>query len=384
MAKKLEKLTDYTLAPWTGDNLHIDSDIQRVDGCRKTWNFLVTERESGKSTLLWKKIYNVFRRSSRPSILVRRFQADITDLFIEGAQTIISMFTKQNVTFDYNKTTMRTGGMLDLYLCIDEKRIDKVFCRIIALNTTLSRLKSQVLENPKYIMFDEFICNKRIGEKYLDDEPFRLKEGVYNTYKRYCESRADGTKDLSMYFFGNPYSLFNPFFSDLKVNTNELHPGAFVSKDDYVIYCYQIKPELKEKLLRENPLYQFDDAYKKYAFDGRAVQDADIRIETEQPLNFKLIYVLKIHGECLGIYRGFRYTDTDRLYYWTKLIDPSSISKRRDITCFDFGDMAIRTVLLDNNGKKRYSALKEAIEHRWIAYASVKESWLMEEIHQEL
>ena len=60
---------------------------------------------------------------------------------------------------------MRTGGMLDLYLCIDEKRIDKVFCRIIALNTTLSRLKSQVLENPKYIMFDEFICNKRIGEK---------------------------------------------------------------------------------------------------------------------------------------------------------------------------------------------------------------------------
>ena len=386
MAKKKEILTDYTLKPWTGDKLHIDSDIQRVDGCKKTWNFIVTERESGKSTLLWKKVYNVFKRSSRPSIIVRRYQADITSLFLEGISTIVSTFTDQNVTFDYSKSDMTSGGMLDLYMCIDDKRIDKVFCRIIALNTTLSRLKSQVLENPKYIFYDEFICNKRIGEKYLDDEPFRLKEGVYNTYKRYVEDRADGTKDLSIYFFGNPYSVFNPFFSDLKINTNKIYPGAFVVENDYCVYCYQIKQELREKLLAENPLYKFDDAYKKYAFDGRAIQDADIRIETEQPLSFKLAYVFKIHGKCLGIYRGYQEESptTERLYYWTKLIDASSISKRRDIICFDFGDMASRTVLLDNNGKKLYTYLRQAIEHRWIAYASVEESWLMEEIHQEL
>ena len=220
----------------------------------------------------------------------------------------------------------------------------------------------------------------------MDDEPFRLKEGVYNTYKRYVEERADGTKDLSIYFFGNPYSVFNPFFSDLKINTNKIYPGAFIAENDYCVYCYQIKQELREKLLAENPLYKFDDAYKKYAFDGRAIQDADIRIETEQPLSFKLAYVFKIHGKCLGIYRGYQEESetTDRLYYWTKLIDASSISKRRDIICFDFGDMASRTVLLDNNGKKLYTYLRQAIEHRWIAYASVEESWLMEEIHQEL
>ena len=385
MAKsKKEILTNYTLATWKGDNLHIDSDIQRVDGCRKTWNFLITERESGKSTLMWKKIYNVFKYKLRPSIVVRRYQVDITELYIEGVEKIIQTFTKQNVTFDYCKSDLRSGGILDLYMCIDDKRIDRVFCRIIALNTTLSRLKSQVLENPKYICYDESICNKRIGEKYLDDEHFRLKEGVFNTYKRFVESRADGIKDLTMYFFGNPYSLFNPFFSDLNVNTNILYPGAFVSQNDYCIYCYQIKPELKEKLLRENPLYQFDDAYKKYAFDGRAIQDMDIRIETQQPNNFKLIYVLKTRGKYLGVYRGFRISETDKLYYWCKLLDGNSISKRRDIVCFDFGDMAHRTVLLDNNGKKRYSVLKESIEHRWISYASIEESWLMEEIYQNL
>ena len=40
------------LNEWKGDNLHIDSDIGNIDGHNKTWNFIVTERESGKSTLL--------------------------------------------------------------------------------------------------------------------------------------------------------------------------------------------------------------------------------------------------------------------------------------------------------------------------------------------
>ena len=106
MANKKEILKDYNLKPWIGDKLHIDSDIQRVDGCKKTWNLIVTERESGKTTLLWKKVYNVFRRSARPSIIVRRYQADITNLFLEGISTIVSTFTNQNVTFDYNKTDM--------------------------------------------------------------------------------------------------------------------------------------------------------------------------------------------------------------------------------------------------------------------------------------
>lgn len=40
---------------WQGDDLHIDSDIGRMDGYQKTWNYVVTERESGKSTLMWKR-----------------------------------------------------------------------------------------------------------------------------------------------------------------------------------------------------------------------------------------------------------------------------------------------------------------------------------------
>lgn len=370
MAKKKEEVI-YELNPWTGDNLHIDSDIGQLDGYQKPWNFIVTERESGKSTLLWKKVYNAFKRDKQPSLVLRRYQTDINDTYIEDFTKLINKFTNGNIKFEYKKSDLKDGGQMDVKLNGD------TFCRLVALNTPLSRLKSMFLANVRYIMFDEFICNKRIGERYLNDEPLRVKE-LYTTYNR------ETSKPIKVYMFGNPYSLYNPFFSDKCVPTNKLYPGAFVTDKDYCVWCYQIKQELKEKLLEHNPLYQFDDAYKKYAFDGRAIQDADIRVEAQQPRNFKLAYVMKLKGKCIGIYRGMILTETDKLFYWCKIINENEISKRRDIICFDFGDMANRTVLAQNNGRKFYSYLKESIEHRWIAYASIEESWMMEEIYQEL
>lgn len=365
------------LKNWTGDNLHIDSDITKLDGRQKTWNYIVTERESGKTTLMLKKAYNAFKKENRPSIIFRRYQTDVTKMYVEDMFKTINDFTKSNLTYEIKKGDAGEGGLLDVKI----KGIDATFLRIIALNTPLSRIKYGRLDKTKYMFFDEFICNIRIGEKYLNDEPFRVKE-AYNTYNRYTTKY--GLPSIKCYFFGNPYSLFNPFFSDIAVNTNRLYPGAFIDENDYCVWCYQIKPELKAQILKTNPLYKFDDAYKKYAFDGRAVQDNYIRVERIQPEGFKLDFIFKMHGKCLGIYRGFRIEDDDKLFYWVKKIDENSISRRRDIVCFDFGDMANRTVLKNNNGKIRYQMLKESIEHRWIAYNSVEESWLMEEIYQEL
>ena len=40
------------LKDWKGDDLHIDSEIGKMDGYGKTWNFIISEREAGKSCLL--------------------------------------------------------------------------------------------------------------------------------------------------------------------------------------------------------------------------------------------------------------------------------------------------------------------------------------------
>ena len=362
------------LNKWTGgDNLHIDSDIQKIDGYNKKDNFIVSEREPGKTTLMWKMIYNAYVNQNRPSIILKRYLTDISESYLEDSETLISEFTNQKIKFNYKKADLKSG-----LLTIRLNESEDVFCRIVGLNTNVSRLKSYKLPNVKYFMYDEFICNKRLGEKYLSDEPFRVKE-LYNTYNR--ENIKNGLPSIKCYYFGNPYSLYNPFFSDKNVKTEKLYPGALISDNDYVIWCYQMKPELKEKILKLNPLYQFDDAYKKYAFDGVAVQDANINIIPAQPEKFKLEYIFKLHNKYIGIYYGYR-SEPDILMYWCKLLNPEEISKRRDIVCFDFGEMANKTVLMNN--KTLYYSFKEAIQYRYIGFATIEESWLVEEIYAEI
>lgn len=65
-------------------------------------------------------------------------------------------------------------------------------------------------------------------------------------------------------------------------------------------------------------------------------------------------------------------------------MDEKLISKKRGIICFDFGEMADRTALLEHNGKKLYQSFKQAIANRQVTFASIEESWLIEEIYQEI
>jgi len=361
----------YKLLPFICDDLHFD--CKEVDSYNMAFNFIVSEREAGKSTLLWKKVYNAFKNEDRPSIILRRMIVDITEQYIEDIAKIINKFTKANIALEYVKQEIKNGQM-------DVKLNGRLFFRIIGLSAPMSRLKSMFIKDAKYMIMDEFICNLRLGEKYLQDEPFRVKE-LYTTYNRETVAAHPG-KPIKFYAFGNPYSLFNPYFSDMCINTNKLYPGAIIKGNNYVIQCYQIKPELKKKILANNPLYQFDDAYKRYAFDGRAIQDADIRIMEDQPKNFRLAYTMKLHNKILGVFRGY---DRDlQLHYWCRIMKPSEVGAWRNIVCFDFGQMASRTVLLNNNGKKLYGYLKESIEHRWIAYQTIESSYFMEEVYQEL
>ena len=221
------------LKKWCGDNLHIDSDIQKIEGYNKKDNFIISEREPGKTTLMWKMIYNAYVNQDRPSILIKRYLNDISESYLEDSANLISEFTNQKIEFKYKKGDLKSG-----LLTIKLNDFDDVFCRVVALNTNISKLKSFKLKNIKYFMYDEFICNKRLGEKYLEDEPFRIKE-LYNTYNR--ENIKNNLPSIKCYYFGNPYSLFNPFFIDKKVKTSKLYPGSLISEDDYVIWCYKMK-----------------------------------------------------------------------------------------------------------------------------------------------
>lgn len=351
------------------DNIHYTT--RKIDGYNLPFNFIISEREAGKSTAIWlDKVYKGFKEHGWTSIVVRRNVNDITDSYINDMSEIINKFTNDNVIFKFSSASIKSG-IVDVYL--NGKR----FIRVIGLSKKIASIKSLVLRDLKYIIFDEFICNARFGEKYLKNEAIKFME-IYNTFRREAEN-------LKCFFLGNPYSLYNPYFIFFNVDTHRLTRGTILSdKKSYVIECYEITKELRAKILEENPLYQFDNSYTAYAFNGVNVNDLNIVLKDKRECsNYKLDFVFKIESKFIGVYRNNVYEDLDNQYY-VEFLEISNISKRRDIICFDFDELVDRTMILSPEERWRYQRIKDAMRKRAIAFNNIECYYLFEEIYYNL
>ena len=287
------------------DDLHFSWDY--IFGYDKTWNFVIGERESGKSVNSWMKIYNAFYFRNQPSLVIRRQMADITSVYLGDTEKVLNKFLlpENQIRLYFLKGDIEHGvgdvrvGSASEFLSSQAKiKALPVLFRVAALSTPMSRLKSNVLTDTAYFFFDEFIANTIGGEKYLSgDEHFLIQE-LYTTYNR------ESKKRIKIIACGNPYSIYNPIFSALGVDSGRLKPGAFISEKDYAIDCFQVPDELKKLILAKNPMYQFDETYKRYAFGGEAINDANIRIHKTEPKGFKLRWVFKIGNDYLSIHQG--------------------------------------------------------------------------------
>lgn len=357
------------------DNLHFK--WQRPLSYNKTWNFVIGERCSGKSTDGWLRIWKAYHYDNRPSIILRRQIVDITAAYIDSIQEVLNKFLDEPVQVLYIKSSVKEGTV-DVKL--GEYGVDyswqavqklPIFCRIIALSNPMSRIKSLVVRNIKYIFFDEFICNTRCNEKYLKDEFFMIQE-IYTTYVREVE-----LADLRILAAGNPYSVYCPLFSGLGVNTALLKPGAFVVGDDYVIDCFRIPDELREAILAVNPML-LDDVYARYAFGGEAINDANIRIEKSEPRGSKLKWVFRIGRDILTIHKK-----ADEGWWCCKHKEDwiEKVSKRRKLYVFNFADMCDGSYKVDSTYLQMFLSFKMAMNKRAVTFNCIDASYMAEDIY---
>lgn len=356
------------------DKIHYNSC--KVDSYNKAFNFIISARTAGKTTAIILKVYKKFRKDKQPSIILRRLINDVTESYISGIEEVINLFNAPNkqVKLQYKKGNIR-DGVTDIFIN------NVLFLRIIALSNPMSRIKSSIIRNPAFIVFDEFICNLRAGEKYLTNEVFRFKE-IYNTYRR--EAIKNG-HELKAYFLGNPYSVYNPYFSDFKIDTLKLKQGAFLVGVNYVVDVYKLRAELVEKL-KNNPLYANDlDIYTQYAFNGAAVNDTNIRLQPKQPDGYFIKYIFKIEGRYLVAYKDARkrnYIGCDAGRYWVAVKDNIDTSKK--IYAVDFDNLEAGAVLLDVETEAFFLRLRLAVGRREVSYNSVEASYLTESIFTRL
>lgn len=312
--------------------------------------------------------------------MLRRRISDITSAYIEDTANVLNKFLEKPIQLLYMKGDIKQG-IVDIKIGdagkeYSWKEIQKlpVFFRVIGLSNPMNRIKSLMLKDVKYFFFDEFICNLRGGEKYLTADEYFLIQEIYTTYNR------EATTPIRILAAGNPYSVYTPLFMGLGVDTSKLKPGAFVVGPNYVINCFQVPEELKKIILKNNPMYQFDDAYKRYAFSGEAINDQNIRICKCEPKGFKLKYVFKMGNDFISIHRGnnadFKFWCCKHKTDWLQ-----KIGKKRKIVVFNFGDMIEGAVKYNVQNVKDFYDLKQAMDNRQITYNCIDAQYMLEDIY---
>lgn len=350
------------------DNLHYD--FRELDGYNKPINFIVSEREAGKTTSMWiKKIYRPWMKTHKPWLYLVRNQNEITDDLIDGIELVINKFNDE-IKLIFSRQNLESP-ICDVFIEKDGEKI--LFIRILALSTKLRKIKLSLIPNIGGVFMDEYIIDPKSGEKYLKGEDMKLKE-IYTTYRR----ESDGV--LRMFFLGNPYSLYNPVFMWLGVNTRQLKPNTILTGDQWIVQCYQTKPELKEQILKNNPLYEFDESYKMYAFDGLAVNDMHIRLGAFPP-KYQLKFIVRINDMNIGIFKNDFVVDREDRYYCKEV---KAFAADRKIFAFDFTDVINKCVLVGMEERRKLENFRNAFRKRQVVFSNINVYYLIEEVYYNL
>lgn len=354
------------------DDLHWD--FREIDGYDCPFNAILSEREAGKTTALWRKARNIFERGGT-FLLTRQQKVSITEVYLRDCERVINKFIddpERRYRFSFSKNSLKSG-IVDVYAAAG-KDTPRLMFRCLALSNDLSDMKSLMLPNCACHFGDEFIKDTRGGEKYLPREAWKYCE-LINTFQREAPDRR-----FKSYLFGNPYSRANPYFVQFEVDISKLKRGKIWTNGKFLVQCYEIKPELREFILAHNPLYQFDNAYTRYAFDGVAVNDANMILRAKQPHGFQLFFVVVIDGNKIGLYYSF--LGNEEFVYWVGPV--GDLRKGRAIYAFDFSDLQQGTMLMDAYGKAYLSKFAAAMAARKVAFANSQYGYWAEEIYNFL
>lgn len=342
----------------------------------KTFNFAVSGRGPGKTTDTVRYMMSQHKKGYM-IVLIKRLITDISDTTIDDFANAynVLMPEEDKISLHYKKGDMGKG-ICDVF--INDETIP--FFRIIALSNPKYRLKGLAFDRElSLVVFDEYKISGT--EKYLKDEYGKFQE-LYATLCRFGIQIDDDTiKPPRVLFLGNNYSLTDPYMANMKIPISEIRPGKVITGKDWAFEDIKINDKLREYLLKQNPLFNFgDDAYNKYALEGISVSDQRIITVDRQPDGFKLQCVFYIENKYLGIYFC---PDRDDYHYWVSVLENYNTT-RRDIACFDFNSLIDGTYLMNRLDGARFIALQNAFRWRDIAYKSIYEGYLFEQIYELL
>lgn len=354
------------------DDMHYSTSA--IDSYGKPFNFIISEREAGKTTaLIAAKIYKAYKERGRPALILRNQIVDISEAYILSFEETTNKFLGREIKLSYKRGDIDKGIALIWDESTGEK---KLYAAIAALSVPIGRLKSINVGKMSLMLYDEAIVAAGMGEKYPDNLAFKVKE-LYKTFSREIRPEV-----LKFYATGNPYSKYHPLLVDWGVPFQDMKRGSIITGPNWAVECYEMKPELREFVIKHDPTYEFDDAYRRYAFDGASIEDEQISIETKRPEGYSIRHVFKVSNRYLYAWRAPVSTDEDFPFvykYWMQATaEPPG--KRQQLMCADFTQLCANGTLL---GAYRgfFGNLKTAVALNRVLYADPEAFYLTQIVY---
>ena len=354
------------------DDLHYTTSA--IDSYGKPFNFIISEREAGKTTaLVASKMYKAFKEKGRPALVLRNQGVDISEAYIHSFEETTNKFAGRELKLSFRRGDVNKGICLVWDESTGEK---KLYAAIAALSVPMARLKSINIGKVSLILYDEAIVATSMGERYPDNLAFKIKE-LYRTFAR--ESRPEV---LKLFCLANPYSRFHPLLTDWGVPFQDMKRGRIITGPNWAVECYEMKPELREYIIAHDPTYQFDDAYRRYAFDGASIEDEQINIALKRPEGYSIRYVFKVSNRYLYAWRAPASTGEDFPFvykYWMQATaDPPG--KRQQLMCADFTQLCANGALLKAY-RGFFGNLKTAVALNRVLYADPEAFYLTQVVY---
>jgi hypothetical protein len=239
-------------------------------------NFILTNRNGGKTYGFKKKAINNFLKKNEQFIYVRRYKSEF--------KKIITFF--EDIQYKYPEHEFKCNKN---FAYID----DKIAGYFIPLSTANNE-KSTAYPHVTLMGYDEFIINKK-NQRYLPDEP-NLLNGLIETVVRLRDN-------LTVVCLANNVTICNPYFEYWNIYPDfEEGIRTYDRGEKICVEMRVTKDVIEEKLKNRWGKLMNSTRYGQHAFNNKSLIDDDNFIMNKKPDGSKFMFSITLNSEEIGVW----------------------------------------------------------------------------------
>ena len=317
----------------------------------KTLNFVVGNRGGGKTIESMRLITSSFLKNGKSAIWLRRYDVELDGTFFSKFFEDPS-FTTQFPDYTFSTRKQKYGG--EGFISLKGTDVKEPYIQFMCLSTALKH-KSVPFPNVRYIIFDEFIIDKKSNMHYLKNEVFVFLELLQSVMRL--------REDVRVIFLGNSISQINPYFMTYNIRRIAENDKEFILGKEYVVQYF--KNACYTKKLKESRFGRLVEGtvYGNYAVENQFFRD-DKNFIAEKPPTAHYWFGLKYDDKYVSVWQD----GITSLYYIHYSID-----KNGTIFALTTDDHSIDTIMVNKVNKFfPIRALLEMYERGRVRYENLQ------------